>query len=475
MPLAIDFIKAGSTAEDAGLIVGDSVVSVNERVVRDPLEWRYLVAEEYVEVEIDRQGEIIIFEIEKEYDDSLGIHLQGPGFRRCNNKCIFCFIDQNPRGARKPLRFKDEDFRLSFLYGNYVTLTNTPSEDIDRIIEQRLSPIYVSVHATDSELRRKLLGNPRAPDILPIMRWLAAGEILQHAQIVLMPGINDGPHLDRTLDDLVVLHPWVGSVCIVPVGLTRHRARLPELRAHTFDEARALLAWLDAIQARLVETLGERFVYVSDEFYLLAGAEMPPAEFYEDFPQIGNGVGMVRQLIDTFETGLPEFEREHDGSDTERVVNIDLVTATLAAPFVLEMVARVDECVPGVHITPHVIVNERYGSGITVTGLLCGGDIVSALRRDGIDSDVVLLPPNCVNDEMLFLDDIHIEEVREQLARPVVLGSYELVESVRTALDRVLHPPTSDDLQNIGAPGGRESDGPAGSMRAISYGSEPSY
>jgi len=436
MPLEIDRVDPEGTGYAAGLRVGDRVVAANDHIVRDPLEWRYVIADEFVRIEVDRDGETFVLGVEKGFDDSLGVYLKGPRFRKCNNRCIFCFIDQNPRGVRKPLRFKDEDFRLSFLYGNYVTLTNTSQDDLDRIIEQRLTPIYVSVHATEPDLRRRLLGNPRAPEVLPIMRYLADGGIEMHAQIVLMPGINDGENLERTVDDLAELHPSVGSVCLVPVGLTKHRQRLPRLRPVAPEQAAALIRWQRRAQRQFRERFGVRFVYLSDEFYLLAGKGVPSLRFYEGFPQVGNGVGMVRQFLEAFRKGLSPLVRSFGLSRHERLT-IDLVTATLPARFLLDMVRRVNDEVRGLKIIPHVVVNERYGEGITVSGLLCGRDIENRLKRDGLSGEAVLLPPNVVNDDMLLLDDVHVEELQEHLGLPVVIGAHDLTASIRMVRDRL--------------------------------------
>ena len=462
MRLTIKELEDGGTGAAAGLRAGDVVISVNDHAVHDPLEWRFFVAEEYIEIEIERDGERFVFEIEKDFDDTLGAHLKGPGFKRCNNRCIFCFVDQNPPGVRRPLRFKDEDFRLSFLYGNYVTFTNTPRADLERIVEQRLSPMYVSVHATEPELRRVILGNRQAPDILPIMEFLAEGEILQHAQVVLMPGINDGEHIDRTVEDLARLHPWVGSVCVVPVGLTRYRENLPDLRSVTPDEARALIDWQSRQHERWEREFGEHFVYVSDEFYLLAGREIPDMDFYEEFPQIGNGVGMVRQFLDAFDEGLPDLKREFAAED-ERPLHIDLITAPLAAGFLLPMVQTLNDELKQVTIVPRVVSNQRYGDSITVTGLLTGRDI-SEVARDMM-GDVVLLPPNCVNDDMLFLDDLHFDDVQEQIGRPVALGCYDLADSIRIARDRLRDPGNGSgrDQQEVLA---QDNDIPPETMRA---------
>jgi len=445
MSLAIDRLEQGGTGAEIGLEPGDRVVTVNGHVVRDPLEWRYLVADEALAIEVDRGGTRLFFDVEKDFDDALGVELVASRFRTCNNRCIFCFVDQNPPKVRKALRLKDEDFRLSFLHGNYVTLTNTPPEDLDRIIEQRLSPMYVSVHATEPALRRMLLGNPRAPDILPIMRRLAEGRILMHAQVVLVPGINDSAHLDRTVDDLRALHPWVSSVAVVPVGLTRHRERLPALRRFLPDEAKALVAWQRRRQRRFLAEIGERFVYLSDEFTLVAGARVPSKRFYEGFPQVGNGVGMVRRFLDAFRRSLPRAARRslprvaRPGLSQPQARNlcIDLVTGALAATFILPMVDRLNRDFPGITIRPHVVLNERYGHGVTVSGLLSGGDIAEALERAWADGDgrgdVVLLPPNVLNDDGLFLDDMSIAAFEDRVRVPVVAGSYDLVASVEEA------------------------------------------
>ena len=430
MSVTIDSVDSEGVGADIGLIPGDVILSVNERPVRDPLEWRYLIADDYVELEILRGDEEYFVEIEKDYDDALDIHVIGQGFKKCNNRCIFCFIDQNPRDVRKALLFKDEDFRLSFLYGNYVTLTNTPEEDLERIIEQRLSPMYVSVQATDPELRRQLLRNKRAPDILPIMKRLAEGGIEMHTQIVLMPGVNDGEHLDRTVADLASLYPSVASVCIVPVGLTKYRERLPKLEAFDGERARHVISWLSAVQKRFLDEFGERLVYISDEFFLLAGADIPDTDHYEMFPQIGNGVGMVRQFVDAFEDGFTSFVKESRG---ETPISVDLVTATMPATFITPMVDRLNSVVPEVHTTLHTVLNERYGHGITVSGLLCGRDILDALRQRDARGDVILLPPNCINDDELFLDDMSLEQFQAEMGIPVVVGEYDILTSIMNA------------------------------------------
>ena len=431
MTTQIEYVDHSGTGFLAGLREGDTVVAVNGHAVRDPLEWRFVIAEERLSIEIARGRERLSVVVEKDYDDEMGVRLREPKFRRCNNKCVFCFVDQNPPGVRRALRFKDEDFRLSFLYGNFVTLTNTPSSDLERIIEQRLSPLYVSVHATDVTLRRRLLGNPRATDIVPILRRLGQNGIEAHAQVVLIPGFNDGEHLEQTVRELAGLFPGVRSVGIVPVGLTRYREGLFPLAAFTPAGAKAVLAWLKARQVTFIRELGDRFVFASDEFYVLAGRPFPSARFYAGYPQIGNGIGMARQFLDEFRKGLRGLERRlpHVGQH----VGVDLVTSVLAWPLIAHCITRIKKRMPDISVFPHVVENRWFGSGITVSGLLVGQDIERTLHEDGLRGQVVLLPPNVLNRDNLFLDDMHVDELECRLGKRVVIGSYDFVSSLAEA------------------------------------------
>ena len=436
MTTQIEYVDHSGTGFLAGLREGDTVVAVNGHAVRDPLEWRFVIAEEELSIDISRAKTRLSVVVEKDYDDEMGVRLREPKFRRCNNKCVFCFVDQNPPGVRRALRFKDEDFRLSFLYGNFVTLTNTPSSDLERIIEQRLSPLYVSVHATDVTLRRRLLGNPRAPDIVPILRRLGQNGIEVHAQIVLVPGLNDGVHLEQTVHELAGLFPWVRSVGIVPVGLTRHRVGLHPLAAFTPAGAKALLGWLKARQATFVNGLGTRFVFASDEFYVMADRPFPSARFYSGYPQIGNGIGMARQFLDEFRKGLRGLERRLP--DVGQHVGVDLVTSVLAWPLIAHCITRIKKRMPDISVFPHVVENRWFGSGITVSGLLVGQDIERTLHEDGLRGQVVLLPPNVLNRDNLFLDDMHVDELERRLGKRVVIGSYDFVSSLAEAYNEAL-------------------------------------
>ncbi|MDR7402935.1 MAG: DUF512 domain-containing protein, partial [Armatimonadota bacterium] len=296
-------VRPGSWAARAGLGKGDVVLSVNGQPLQDVLDYRYLCAEPHVRLEVRRpDGTVLLLETEKDVDQDLGISFTAAtfdGIRRCRNRCLFCFVDQMPGGLRPGLYVKDDDYRHSFLYGNYITLTGLRADDWQRIRRLRLSPLYVSVHTTNPVLRARLMGTPRAAPIMDRLRRLAEEGIRFHAQVVLCPGWNDGPELERTGRDLAGLYPAVESVAAVPVGLTAHRQGLPPLRGYTAAEARAVLAQVDTLRAENMSRLGTPLLYAADEFYALAGRPIPAARYYGDFPQLENGVGLVRRFLDT--------------------------------------------------------------------------------------------------------------------------------------------------------------------------------
>ncbi|HPC45145.1 MAG TPA: DUF512 domain-containing protein, partial [Candidatus Latescibacteria bacterium] len=283
---------------------------------------------------------------------------------------------------------------------------------------------------------RRLLGNPRAPDIVPILRRLGQNGIEAHAQVVLIPGFNDGEHLEQTVRELAGLFPGVRSVGIVPVGLTRYREGLFPLAAFTPAGAKAVLAWLKARQVTFIRELGDRFVFASDEFYVLAGRPFPSARFYAGYPQIGNGIGMARQFLDEFRKGLRGLERRlpHVGQH----VGVDLVTSVLAWPLIAHCITRIKKRMPDISVFPHVVENRWFGSGITVSGLLVGQDIERTLHEDGLRGQVVLLPPNVLNRDNLFLDDMHVDELERRLGKRVVIGSYDFVSSLAEAYNEAL-------------------------------------
>jgi len=305
-------VKPRSLAAEAGLAAGDRLVAINGTPLRDAIDFQVLSGEEDLRIHFLRAGIASDATIHRRWGKDLGLELAPPTpgeIQTCANKCVFCFIHQLPRGMRRSLYVKDDDFRLSFLHGNYITLTDLSEEEMERIVEQHLSPLYISVHATDPELRHALLGRPRIKgDLMDRMRRLAEAKIGMHAQIVLCPGLNDGRHLDRSVRELAELHPGVATVAVVPVGLTRHRERLPALRPVTSDDARALLASIHAWQAEYRERLGSCFVFGADELYILAGGDFPPAAAYEGFPVLEDGIGLARRFLDEWREATQRYQ-----------------------------------------------------------------------------------------------------------------------------------------------------------------------
>lgn len=408
----------------AGFCIGDRILRINGEEVRDLIDVQVNSAEEVICVEIERDKERYEAEIERQSGESLGLVFEDMRLRSCNNKCVFCFIHQMPKGMRRSLYFEDDDFRLSFLHGSYVTLTNVRESDIDRIIEQGLTPQYISVHATDPELRQVMLGRTKETvDINERLYKLATNGIEMHTQVVVCPGWNDGPHLERTVTDLSAYYPAVRSVALVPVGLTDHRHKLVQLDpvtpAKAAEYADAAEAWGLQFKARF----GERFVYAADEIFLLTGRLVPEAFYYDAFPQLENGIGMVRSFLDTWGEASKRLPAR-----TARAMRIGLLTGRLAERILVPLVARLN-AIENVQIDLLPVDNDFFGRGITVSGLLTGRDMATRVC-DGIERDLVLLPPNCVNGEGLTLDDMTVPQLAEEAGVPLAVGGYDLVESL---------------------------------------------
>ena len=404
----ITSVASGSLAERLGLQPGDELFAINDHPLRDVIDVRFYGAEERLVLRVRRGGREMSFQAQRRYDEPLGLEFVHPTFdvdvRRCNNRCAFCFVSHMPPGLRRSLYIKDDDYRHSFLFGNYITLTNLTEEDWARIGEQHLSPLYVSVHATDPDLRRRIFRNPRAPDVMVQLRRLIEMEIEVHTQIVLVPGLNDGSHLDRSIADLATLHPGVRSVSVVPVGLTKyHRGGF---RTHTLEEARRVFEQVTAWQDRFRARLGVGFVYLSDEWYLRLGEPVPSVEAYDGLDLTENGVGMVAGFI----AEVPALRSQISGWGP-----VTLVTGTLFAPVLRQAVAGT----PGVAVV--AVENRFFGKTVTVAGLLTGRDVVDQLRgRDG--GGAVLLPPAMFGGpEGQTLDEMWPEEVEEALGRRVVV------------------------------------------------------
>lgn len=418
-------IREGSIAEELGLRPGDELISIDGRPVVDIIDYLFLTSEAYIEMEILREEtqEIILFEIEKEIDEEVGLSFGNPlldDAKRCSNQCLFCFVDQLPKGMRSSLYFKDDDSRLSFMQGNFVTLTNLNDEQLDRIIRYRISPINVSVHTTDPSLRCRILGNRHAGDILEKMTRLAQGHIEMNAQIVLMPGINDGEHLTRTITDLKALYPALNSVAIVPVGLSRYREGLHKLEPFDATTSRQTVAQVHGLQSECLEQLGTRFAFLSDEFYLQADLPVPGEEDYEGYVQIENGVGLLRR----FERQLTQAL-----SDRPKVPNphVLLATGTLAAPWLKAFFARwgMDR------VKVREIRNRFFGEGITVSGLVSATDLMEQIGADSGFSTLLIPTVMLKSDEPLFLDDMTVGEVSRKLGMniiPVDVDGDELID-----------------------------------------------
>jgi putative radical SAM enzyme (TIGR03279 family) len=403
-------VDRGSVGARAGLQPGDVLLSINGFPLRDVIDAQFHGADESLALRVRRGQREFSVSVERGYDEPLGLQFARPTFdtdvRRCDNRCEFCFVAQMPPGLRRSLYVKDDDYRHSFLFGNYVTLTNLAEADWERIGEQHLSPLYVSVHATDPELRRRFLRNPDAPDVSAQLRRLAEMGIEVHTQLVVVPGLNDGPHLDRSIGDLAELYPAVRSVSVVPVGLTRHHRG--GCRLHTLEEARTLFNQVSGWQARLRPRLGVRFAYLSDEWYLRLGEEVPPADAYDRLDLTENGVGLVRGFLD----GGAQVSDLGPGA-VAHLRSATLVTGTLFAPVLEQATAHLGD----VEVAP--VVNRFFGESVTVAGLLTARDVVEQLAGRPL-GDVVVLPAAMFGGpEGQSLDEMGPEQVGAALGREV--------------------------------------------------------
>lgn len=487
-------VEANSIAAELGLQPGDTLVSINDHVLRDVIDYRFLIAEEQLEMLVRRGDESLVYEIEKDPDDDLGIEFVEPLFdrlRTCNNKCPFCFLTQMPRGLRKSLYLKDDDYRLGFLYGNFVTLTNLKDADWQRIEEQHLSPMYVSTHATDTALRAVLLGKMDVPDVVEQIKRLGDMGVAVHTQVVAIPQLNDGAALHQSIRELAALYPVVQTIAVVPVGLTKfrfngkapqsikaaiHVHETPEwinenwerqplwndtlalqpagapaadpsaelgrcarqivstdipLRCYTPEEAGAVIDLIEPYQRQFRDQHGVHLVYPSDEFYILSGREMPPAEVYDDMPQYSNGVGMTRDFLD----GWAKAQRRLPAR-LPQPASLTLVCGTLMAPLLQRIVDRLNR-VANLHVTLLPVVNQFFGETVTVSGLLTGQDVVAALQHH--PAERVLLP------RVMFdhtgtrtIDEYGIERIADEASTAVAIAGEpdEIVRYVRALAHR---------------------------------------
>ncbi|MCR5102538.1 MAG: DUF512 domain-containing protein [Butyrivibrio sp.] len=418
-------VEPGSIAEELEIEKGDRLIKINDEDVQDIFDYQYMIQDEFISVIILKpNGEEWELEIDKEYDDDLGIIFDNglmDDYKSCSNKCIFCFIDQMPKGMRDTLYFKDDDTRLSFLQGNYVTLTNMSDKDIDRILKYHLSPINISFQTTNPELRVKMLHNRFAGEALDKVKRLCAPDsgIELNGQIVLCKGVNDGAELHRSLADLNDLRPNLKSVSIVPVGLSKFREGLYPLEPFTKEDAKEVIKEIEYWQDKVYEETGNHFVHASDEWYMIADMDIPPAEKYDDYGQLENGVGMVRLLIDEFRDALKYVVDNHSEYLKDYSDELSIATGRLIYPYIKMLIDEAMEVCPGLKVHVYEIVNEFFGERITVSGLLTGQDIIKQMKNRE-KGNRMFLPQNVLRSgENYLLDDITVPQIEEALGTPI--------------------------------------------------------
>ena len=422
-------VERNSHAYRAGLRAGDTLISVNRNIINDVLDYRFYIMEARLSLIVERNGSELTFEIKKDEYDDIGLEFSTylmDEKKRCRNNCIFCFIDQNPKGMRETVYFKDDDERLSFLHGNYVTLTNLKESDIERIIKMRISPINISVHTTNPSLRVEMMRNRFAGDCLRFIKMLDEGGISLNAQLVLCNGINDGIELENSLSDLIRLKN-IESVALVPCGLTGHREGLYPLKPYERESASAVIDIANRFGETSLKEKGMRLIYPSDEFFLLAERDIPDEDYYEGYPQLENGVGMIRSDIEEFREcleNLPEMEYNR---------RVTVATGFASSEHLKSLASLATEKYKGLTVNIVPIRNDFFGGSVTVSGLVTGGDIIAQLK--GIDiGSALLIPENMLRAEGdLFLDNVSVEDVENALSVPVTVvprGGYELCEAM---------------------------------------------
>ena len=433
-PALISKVLPESLAAEIGFEPGDSLVSINGEKPRDLIDYQFLCADEFLEIEVlDSQGKTHQIEIEKDYDRDLGLEFATAlfdGLIQCNNNCPFCFIDQQPSGKRKSLYLKDDDYRLSFLYGSYLTLTNLSQKEWARIEQMRLSPLYVSVHATEPEVRIKLLKNPRAGQIMEQFSWFQEKRLQIHAQVVVCPGINDGVHLERTLLDLASFHqgdiPAIASAAVVPVGLTRFRPNLTELTPINRQKAAEVIQQVQKLQEQFRQELGTNFAWLADEWFLIAQQDLPPTSHYEDYPQIGNGVGSIRQFIQEFN----QIAQAILPASLAKKRHLSWVVGNAVEHAFQPLVVRLNQ-VQGLKVKLIALRSNYWGQEISVTGLLTGQDLMENLVNQDLGEGILLPSLMLKHDDNLFLDDLTVAEVATRLKTKIfpVDGIKNLIEN----------------------------------------------
>lgn len=404
-------VLKNSIAEELELEVGDELLKVNGSEITDYIDYKFQISDETVMLEVKKaDGEIWDLEVEKDYDEDIGIVFENPlmdNIKVCQNKCIFCFIDQMPKGMRKSLYLKDDDTRLSFLYGNFITLTNLSEDEIKRIIQYRISPIKVSVHATDPALRTFMMGNKQEKNVMEYLKRLTDAEITVDCQIVLVRDVNDGEALNKTIRDLSSLQPYVRSVAIVPVGITDYREKLTQINPFDKESSLKLIEQIDSLQKEMYKKLKTRFVFLADEFYILANKDFPEYEFYEDFDQLENGIGLCRLLSWEIDEYLKKYKNK-----TPKFEEVTIVTGAAAYDLILKLSKKIMSHID-IKINVEKIINRFFGEKITVAGLVTGKDIIEQLENKNCKN--IILPACMLNDDNVFLDDLKVSDIEKGL------------------------------------------------------------
>jgi putative radical SAM enzyme (TIGR03279 family) len=438
MPIVKSVVHNRVVPRDA-LLPGDDVFAINGRPLRDVIDAMFFGAEENLELQVRRpDGTEFALRLHKKIDSDLGIEWEPDKIRICKADCDFCFVKQQPKKVmRRTLYIKDDDYRLSFLHGNFVTLTNMTKEDFDRVFEQRLSPLYVSVHSTVDEVRRVFLRKPDAEPIIPLLRRLHERGIVTHSQLVVTPGLNDGAPLWKSFDELLAFYPQVPSIGVVPIGLTKHRNDLAELGLVPLAMASEILDQIDKRQKKMRKKHDVGVIYAADEMFLIAGREIPPESYYDDYCQIENGIGMLRQLMETYASKEAELPKR-----LARPMRFCVVTGTSAGPYVSELCERASKRIKNCELAPLIVTNDFWGPSITVSGLLTGADIGDQFLRSGLDVDAVVLPPEILNADGLFIDDETLPGLQSRIDRLLLTSEYDFVATVKNSIDAVRSPKT---------------------------------
>ncbi|MGN0380274.1 MAG: DUF512 domain-containing protein [Suilimivivens sp.] len=433
-------VREGSIAKELEIAPGDRLLAINDQEIEDVFDYQYYVEDEYIEILIEKpDGEQWLLEVDKDEDEDLGIVFENglmDDYRSCHNKCIFCFIDQMPKGMRETLYFKDDDSRLSFLQGNYVTLTNMSDHDVDKIIKYHLSPINISFQTMNPSLRCMMLNNRFAGEALEKVNRLYQAGITMNGQIVLCKGINDGKELEYSISRLMEYLPVLESVSVVPVGLSKYREGLYPLQPFTSDDASEVLTLIHGFQKECMKKFGTHFIHASDEWYVLAGQELPSEENYDGYLQLENGVGMLRLLINEFEDAIMQLQQKIEQNPDPFIKvtgEISMVTGRLAYPYINQMAERLMKIVEGIRIHVYEIKNEFFGEMITVSGLLTGQDIIRQLRGKPLGKRL-LLPGNLLRSgEEVLLDDVTVSDLEKALQVKIDIvksSGYDFVETV---------------------------------------------